>query len=268
MKLSHKPKKSLGQNFLIDKNIIKKIVKIVETSKNKNVMEIGGGYGNLTLEISKLNLSSLYVVEKDKNLSFILRDKFKHNKNIKVINDDFLNINKKNISEKKITIVGNLPYNLSTKILSTLILLEKWPPWYDKLVFMFQKEVADRIIATNKKKEFGRLAVLSNWRLEVTKHFDISNNCFLPKPKVDSTLLSFEPKEKNYLNLKNPKNLETITRILFSSRRKMINKSFKKLFKNSTTIAQNLNLNLKLRPEELDNETFYKIAQIYENLTN
>ena len=112
------------------------------------------------------------------------------------------------------------------------------------------------------------MAVLSNWRLEVTKHFDISNNCFLPKPKVDSTLLSFEPKEKNYLNLNNPKNLETITRILFSSRRKMINKSFKKLFKNSTTIAQNLNLNLKLRPEELDNETFYKIAQIYENLTN
>jgi len=161
-----------------------------------------------------------------------------------------------------------LPYNLSTKILSSLILLEKWPPWYDKLVFMFQKEVADRIIATNKKKEFGRLAILSNWRLKVTKHFDISNNCFLPKPKVDSTLLSFEPKEKNTFYLKNPKNLEIITRILFSNRRKMINKSFKKLFKNSTAVAQSLNLNLKLRPEELSNETFYEIAQIYENLIN
>ena len=231
MKILQKPKKSLGQNFLIDQNIINKIKKIIESKKNKNLIEIGGGYGNLTAEISKLELENLYVIEKDEKLSYILKDKFKNHKNVHIINDDFLNLIKKNKFKKKITIVGNLPYNISTKILSSLILLEEWPPWYESLVFMFQKEVADRIIASNKKKDLGRLSVLTNWRLEVNKHFDISKNCFFPKPKVDSTLLSFSLRKNNFYYLKNPKNLETVTRVLFSNRRKMINKSFKKLFK-------------------------------------
>ena len=145
-------------------------------------------------------------------------------------------------------------------------MLKKWPPWFDVLVLMFQKEVADRIIAKPDTKEFGRLSVLSNWRLEIKQHFDISRNCFSPKPKINSTLLSFKPKKNNLLNLKNPKNLEKVTRILFSNRRKMINKNFKKLFKDKLNKVKNLNIDLNKRPEELNNEIFYKIAIEYERL--
>ena len=148
------------------------------------------------------------------------------------------------------------------------MLLQDWPPWYDSLILMFQKEVADRIIAKNKSKTFGRLSVLCNWRLEVKKHFDISKNSFLPIPKVNSTLLSFKPKKNNKYNIKNPKNLENVTRILFSGRRKMINKNFAKLFESSKEIAEDLNLNLSHRPEELSHEMFYKITMKYEELTN
>ena len=131
---------------------------------------------------------------------------------------------------------------------------------------MFQKEVADRILAKENSKDFGRLSILSNWRLNIKKHFNVSKNCFYPKPKINSTVLSFKPKENNEFNIKNPKNLEKITRVLFSSRRKMINKSFLKLFKNHVNISKNLNLDLKKRPEELSCEMFYKIAMEYEKL--
>ena len=133
---------------------------------------------------------------------------------------------------------------------------------------MFQKEVADRIIAKTQTREFSRLSVLSNWRLEIKKHFNISKNCFFPRPKINSTLLSFKPKINNQFNLKNPKNLEKVTRILFSNRRKMINKNFNKLFGKKESIAKNLNIDLNKRPGELTNEMFYKIAVQYEKLSD
>ena len=102
--------------------------------------------------------------------------------------------------------------------------------------------------------------------MEIKKHFNVSNNCFFPKPKVTSTVLSFKPKKNNQFNLKNPKNLEKVTRALFANRRKMINKNFNKLFKQNTLVAKNLNIKLNQRPEELSNEMFYKIAAQYEKL--
>ena len=131
---------------------------------------------------------------------------------------------------------------------------------------MFQKEVADRIIAKPNTKEFSRLTVLSNWRLEIKKHFDVSKNSFFQKPKVKSTILSFKPRKNNLLNLRNPKNLEKVTQVLFSSRRKMINKNLKRLFKEKLFLLNNLNIDLNKRPGELSNETFYKIAIEYEKL--
>ena len=261
-----KPKKSLGQNFLKDPNIIKKIVSIGNINQQNTVLEIGPGYGSLTKKIIDQKPEKVIVIEKDKKLSFYLKEKLKHFKSIKIINDDFLHAVKKKSLGKNIIVFGNLPYNISTKILTTLILQNIWPPWYKVLIFMFQKEVANRIIAKKDSKEFGRLSVLCNWRLEVKKHFDVSNNCFFPKPRVDSSVLSFTPKRNNKFTLKNPAHLETVTRILFSNRRKMINKNFIKLFDNYETIANELNLNLKKRPEQLSNEMFYKIAIKYENL--
>ena len=266
MKFLQTPKKSLGQNFLIDKNIINKIIKIGNISKNKIVMEIGSGYGNLTKSIASMNPKKIIAIEKDKKLVFFLKKKFENYKNIKIINRDILNIIEDNNSENNIIVFGNLPYNISTKILTSFIMLKKWPPWYDILILMFQKEVADRIIARTRTKEFSRLSVLTNWRLEIKKHFDVSKNCFFPKPKINSTLLSFKPKKINTFNLKNPKNLETVTRILFSNRRKMINKNFNKLFEKKISMIKNLNIDLSKRPEELSNEMYYKIATQYEKL--
>ena len=266
MKFKHKAKKSLGQNFLIDKNIIKKIIKIGNIGKNSNVLEIGSGHGGLTEEIIKKKPYKLIAIEKDKILFKSLKLNYSKFKNLIFINDDVINFLKKNNTNKDVIIYGNLPYNISTQILASLIFFEKWPPWYNSLILMFQKEVADRIIAKSKTKNFGRLSILSNWRLDIQKHFDVSKNSFSPKPKVTSTVLSFTPKKNNDFYLKNPKNLEIVTRILFSNRRKMINKSFKKLFNNSDDVAKKLNINLKQRPEELEIRIFYKIAMEYERL--
>jgi len=265
MKNYKKAKKSLGQNFLLDHNILKKIIKIENIKKGRSIIEIGAGYGNLTEKILELEPQKLIAVEKDKELSIHLKEKFVNFKNLKIINEDIMDIIKNEISSQKIVVFGNLPYNISTQILASLTLLKKWPPWYDVLIFMFQKEVANRIIAKSGSKEFGRLSVLCNWRLDIKKHFNISKNCFFPIPKVDSTVLSFRPK-KNIFKIKNPKTLETITRILFSNRRKMINKNFMTLFNNNKSIARDLNVDLTDRPEKLSNEHFYKIAIKYEEL--
>jgi 16S rRNA (adenine1518-N6/adenine1519-N6)-dimethyltransferase len=260
------PRKSMGQNFLIDPNIIKKIIKIGNINNSKTILEIGPGYGSLTKEIIGQNPKKIIVVEKDKDLASYLKINLTSFKNIKIVNEDILNLNKKTKFGKNIIIFGNLPYNISTQILASLILVNKWPPFYEQIIFMFQKEVADRILAKCGSKNYSRLSVLSNWRLDIKKHFDISKNCFSPSPKVDSTILAFRPKKNIIINLKNPKNLEIITRELFSNRRKMINKSFKKLFGRDNSISDDLNLDLNKRPGEINNEMFYKIAKKYEEL--
>ena len=210
----------------------------------------------------------ILAIEKDKKLVLFLKNIFIDYKNIKIINNDIFNIIKNENLGKNIIVFGNLPYNISTQILAFLALLKKWPPWYEILVLMFQKEVANRILAKNNIKDFGRLSILCNWRLDIKKHFDVSNNCFYPKPKINSTVLSFTPKKNNIFNIKNPKHLETVTRALFSNRRKMINKNFIKLFRQDMSVAKGLNLELNQRPEELSNEMFYRITMKYENLFN
>ena len=260
------PKKSLGQNFLIDSNIVKKIVNVSSDIKNKTILEIGSGSGNLTTEILSRKPKKVIAIEKDKNLSILLKNRFVFNNNLRIINEDIMTILKKSNVEKNVIVFGNLPYNISTQILASLIMLKKWPPWYESLIFMFQKEVADRILAKKNSKEFGRFAILCNWRTEIKKEFDVSCNCFYPKPKVDSTMLSFYPKKKINYKIKDPKNLEFITRILFSNRRKMINKNLIKLFGKNITLIKDLNLDVRCRPEEISSEVFYRIAIKYEKL--
>ena len=207
-----KPKKSLGQNFLTDKNILKKIIEVTNI-KEKSILEVGPGTGNLTAYILKENPKKIFLIEKDENLTSILKDKF--NNKVKIINDDILNINEKKIDNEKLTVFGNLPYNISTEILCKWILnLDTNTFWFDYLILMFQKEVADRIISKFNSKKYGRLSVLSNWKLDIKKICDIKPNSFYPKPKIDSSLLLFKPKKKFY-KFKNPKNLETITKIFF-----------------------------------------------------
>ena len=255
-------KKSLGQNFLIDKNIINKIVNILKL-ENRNILEIGPGTGNLTVEILKKNPKKVLVVEKDNNLADLLKEKFEDK--IEIINNDILKINEKSLSQQPLTVFGNLPYNISTEILSKWILNIKEEVWFDCLILMFQKEVADRIISKFNNKNYGRLTILANWRLDIEKICDVSPVCFQPKPKINSTVLFFKPKKKIF-SLKDPQNLEKITRIFFMHRRKKIKKSFYQLFNGNNNIASKIGIDLNSRPQNLDFETYFELTKEYENL--
>ena len=257
-----KAKKSLGQNFLIDQNIIDKIVNIIEL-KNKNILEVGPGTGNLTEGILKKNPEKVLVVEKDNDLTSLLKEKFKNK--IEVINKDVLKIDENLLSDQTLTVFGNLPYNISTEILCKWILNIKEKIWFDYLILMFQKEVADRIISDFNTKNYGRLTVLANWRLDIKKICDINPQSFQPRPKIDSTVLFFKPK-KNFFLLKNSKNLEKITRIFFMHKRKMIKKPYYKLFNENISIASKIGIDLNSRPQNLDFDTYLKLTKEYENL--
>ena len=257
-----KPKKSLGQNFLIDHNVLEQIVNTVEIT-NKEILEVGPGSGNLTAFILKKNPKKIYAIEKDNDLSLLLEEKFKNE--ITIINDDILKISEDKISSEKLTVFGNLPYNISTEILARWIVNLDKHFWFESLVLMFQKEVADRIIAESNTSKYGRLSILSNWKLNIKKIIDIKPQSFSPRPMIDSTLLLFTPKEKIF-HLKDAKNLEMITRIFFSQRRKMLKKPFNQVFNNAKEIAEKYGIDLNLRPQNLEPEMYFKLVKEYENL--
>ena len=256
-----KAKKSLGQNFLIDKNILEKIVSYTKI-ENRTILEVGPGTGNLTAYILKQKPKKLIVIEKDNNLATYLKDIFKNE--ITIINKDILEINENLLAQEKLTVFGNLPYNISTEILSKWIVSLKKNFWFDHLILMFQKEVADRIISKSNSSNYGRLSILSNWKLKIKKICDIKPSSFSPKPKIDSTLLIFTPKN-NFYKI-DPINLEIITRTFFNQRRKMLKKPYNKIFNGNLKISEKLNIDLNLRPQNLNFETYYKLALEYENL--
>jgi len=195
-----KAKKSLGQNFLVDKNILEKITNTAPI-ENKTILEIGPGTGNLTSYIVKKKPKQFFVIEKDNDLSNNLKNKFDNQ--IKIINQDILDVNEASISEDKVTVFGNLPYNISTEILSKWIINLKDNFWFECLILMFQKEVADRIIAKSDTSMYGRLSIISNWKLKIEKICDIGPEAFKPKPKIESSLLLYYPKE-NFVKIRDP----------------------------------------------------------------
>ncbi len=258
-------KKSLGQNFLTDNNIINKIIDIGNINEKDDILEVGPGTGNLTREIIKKKPNKIFLIEKDNFFYRKLKKEFKNK--INIVNEDILRIDETNLSDKKLIVFGNLPYNISTQILAKWILNCNSNFWYKKLILMFQKDVAERITAKTNTKDYGRLSIISNWKLKITKHFDVSKNCFYPKPKVESSILSFVPETK-YVKFHNAKSLEMVTRIFFSQKRKMINKPFKQLFSNNNEVLNRLKINLNLRPQNLSKEIYFEIVKEYENLAN
>ncbi len=259
------PKKSLGQNFLTDINIINKIINIGDITKKDDILEVGPGTGNLTKEIINKKPKKIFLIEKDRLLYNNLKKKFKNK--INIYNEDIIKTNEINLSNKKLTVFGNLPYNISTQILVKWILNCNSNFWYKKLILMFQKDVAERITAKTNTKNYGRLSIISNWKLNITKHFDVSRNCFYPKPRVESSVLSFVPETK-HVKFQNAKSLEVVTRVFFSQKRKMINKPIKQLFNNNNEILKKLKINLNLRPQNLSKEIYFDITKEYENLAN
>ena len=257
-----KAKKSLGQNFLIDREVLEKIVSITNIA-DKEVLEIGPGSGNLTTYILKQKPKKLYVVEKDDDLAILLKEKF--DSEVEIINDDILKVSEDKISDQKFSVFGNLSYNISTEILSKWILNIGSNFWFESLILMFQKEVANRIISEFNNSKYGRLSILSSWKLNVKKIIDIKPQSFSPRPKIDSSLLLFTPKE-NFFKLKDPKNLEKITRIFFSQRRKMLKKPFNQVFANGKQVAEKFDIDLNLRPQNLKPEVYFKLVKEYEDL--
>ena len=163
----YKAKKSLGQNFLIDKNVINKIVNTVRI-ENKTILEIGPGTGNLTSSILDQKPKKVFVVEKDNELSNRLKDSFSDR--ISIFNEDVLKFKETSLSKEKLTVFGNLPYNISTEILTKWIYGINDNFWFDNFILMFQKEVADRIIADYNNSNYGRLSILANWKLIIKKY--------------------------------------------------------------------------------------------------
>ena len=257
-----KAKKSLGQNFLIDKNILEKITNTAKIT-NKIVLEVGPGTGNLTSYILKKKPKKLFVIEKDNQLAIDLKNKF--NNQISIIHEDILKIDETTFFKDKLIVFGNLPYNISTEIISKWIINLKDKFWFECLVLMFQKEVADRIIAELNTSSYGRLSIICNWKLNIRKICDIKPESFFPKPNVDSSLLFFYPK-KNFIKINNPNNLEKVTRIFFNQRRKMLKKPFNQLFNGNQNVLNKLKIDLNLRPQNLSLDTYYKLASEYEKL--
>ena len=255
------PKRNLGQNFLIDENILNIITELGNINNEDLVLEVGPGTGNLTQKILEKKPKNFTVIEKDKKLVDFLKKKF--NKKIDIINEDMLKFSYEKNLNKRIIVFGNLPYNISTQILSKWIKIKKLENFYKKFILMFQKEVADRIIAKDNSKNYGRLSIISNWKMNVKKIMDIDPKSFKPIPKVKSSILTFEPK-KNYYKIQDGKNLEHITNVFFNQRRKMIKKPMKVLFKDFEEISKELSLDLNLRPQNLSNLTYYKICSMYE----
>ena len=258
-------KKSLGQNFLIDKKMINLITEVGDINSKDIVLEVGPGTGNLTEKILEKKPKDFILIEKDKRLVDLLKQKYGNK--INIFNEDILKFSYKNYYDKKLVIFGNLPYNISTQILAKWIKIQNLDKFCKRFVLMFQKEVADRIIAKTNTKNYGRLSIFANWKMNIEKIIDIEPISFKPAPKVKSTLLMFTPKKK-FFELNDPKNLEHVTNIFFSQRRKMIKKPLKFLFDNFKDLERELNLDLNLRPQNLDDITYYKISKMYESLIN
>ena len=256
-------KKSLGQNFLNDKNIIKKII-LPQDIRGQNVLEIGPGGGSLTFEILKNSPNKLTLIEKDLFLFKSLKEKIDNNL-IEFYNKDILSLDIENILTKQSVVYGNLPYNISTQILVKFIKFKTWLPKFSKLSFMFQKEVGKKIMANHNDKNYGRISVITKYRLKIKKFFFVKRNSFYPKPKIESIVVEFEPINPK-IKIRNINNLEFITHLFFSKKRKKIKKTFQKLFSNHDSISKKINISLEKRPSELSPEDYFNIVNEYEKI--
>jgi 16S rRNA (adenine1518-N6/adenine1519-N6)-dimethyltransferase len=257
-----KHKKHFGQNFLINKNIIKKIAEIGIINKDANILEVGPGSGTLTQELIKREPRKIFAIEFDKDLKPNL-EKIKNNyNNFDYIISDALTFDEKKIFKKNVIIFGNLPYNISLKLLIKWIYSDPWPPFYNQMVLMFQKEVAERIIATSNNKKYGRISILSDARLNVQFHFNISKKEFIPEPKVDSAVLSFTPKKNSNFKLEDLNILSELTKNIFNTKRKMVSKILKKKFNEKELQIIDFNNIKNLRPENLDFNFYYRLVDL------
>ncbi|MFT4718760.1 MAG: 16S rRNA (adenine1518-N6/adenine1519-N6)-dimethyltransferase [Rickettsiales bacterium] len=260
-------KKSLGQNFIFDLNLTDKIAAQAKISNDDNIIEIGSGAGSLTFSILKQNPKTLTIIEKDHRCIALLEKlksyfEGKITTEIKIIEGDFLEIDLKPILEKKCKIISNLPYNVATKI---LFLLLEYRQNIDSMILMFQKEVCQRIVASNNNKKYGRVAVMVNFLCFTKYLFDIGAENFTPAPRVESGLVLIEPRDRPIFDI-DLKKLEKVAGVAFNQRRKMLRSSLKSLSGYSEEWAQNSGVDFSLRAENLSLEDFANLVRSLELL--
>ncbi len=253
-------KKSFGQNFLLDFNLTRRIARASGAIDDYTVIEIGPGPGGLTRALFMEGAKRVIVVESDARFVPVLTSiSDAYPDRLTVLMGDALKTPLEDHIEGRCVIIANLPYNVATALLINWLKTEPWPPWFDRLTLMFQKEVAARIVAEPGQKAYGRLSVLSNFRCHTQTLFDINPRAFTPPPKVMSTLVELIPKT---LPADAPDicALETVTRAAFSQRRKMLRSSLKPLFTQPLDVLERAEIPSNWRAEQVDLAGFCRLA--------
>ena len=261
-------KKKFGQNFLTDQSVIEKIVSIAGQLKNKSILEIGGGSGNLTKQLIKAKPKKLIVVEIDKDYGEILGN-ILQNSNIKttLISEDILKTDIYRYFSEPPVIFGNLPYNISTKILAKLLTPSNNESKWEKLFLMFQLEVANRIVAKPNTKQYGRLSLFSQFYSSPSLELQIPKNSFFPIPKVESALVKFQINHKYYQN-HNGALFRNIIKESFQGRRKMIKNTLKTTYKNIIELLAISDIPENSRPENITLRQFCHLTDAIDKSSN
>ncbi|MCO6186520.1 16S rRNA (adenine(1518)-N(6)/adenine(1519)-N(6))-dimethyltransferase RsmA [Rhizobium sp. L1K21] len=253
-------KKSLGQNFLLDLNLTQKIARTAGPLNDMTVFEVGPGPGGLTRAILSLGAKKLIAVERDSRCLPAMEEVSGHYPGrLEVIEGDALKIDFASLAgDGPCCIIANLPYNVGTQLLINWLLLKDWPPFWQSLTLMFQREVGQRIVAKPGDNHYGRLGVLCGWRTEAHMAFDVPPQAFTPPPKVTSTVVHLTPRE-------NPipcdvKKLERVTEAAFGQRRKMLRQSLKSL--GGEALLNKADIDPQRRAETLSVEEFCRLANL------
>jgi 16S rRNA (adenine1518-N6/adenine1519-N6)-dimethyltransferase len=254
-------RKSLGQNFLFDLNLTDRIARAAEPLAGTTVFEVGPGPGGLTRSLLALGAARVIAVERDERAIAALEEIASHYPGrLEIIAADALTFDPRTqISAAPARIVANLPYNIATPLLISWVCAEPWPPWFDRAVLMFQREVAERIVAAPGSKTYGRLSVLVQWRCETRILFDVNPSAFVPPPKVTSSILQVVPRSKPAPC--NRRLLESVTKAAFGQRRKMLRQSLRSLDADLPALFGNTGLDPTARAEDIPVEGYIALAE-------
>ncbi len=256
-------RKGLGQNFILDLNLTRRIARAGGSLEGVNVIEVGAGPGGLTRALLLEGAAKVIAVERDDRCIPILEQIAEHYPGrLDIVRGDALELDLSAIAPSPARIVANLPYGASTELLARWLSVEPWPPWYDRMVLMFQKEVAERIMAPPGNKTYGRLSVLAQWRSIPRIVLTLPPRAFTPAPKVESSLVEFVPRAKP-----EPAGsidaLQKVVAAAFGQRRKMLRQSLKTLIQKPENTLENAGIDPSLRAEALNVSQFCALAQIW-----
>ncbi len=260
-------KKSLGQNFLLDLNLTGRIARAAGPLDAVSVVEIGPGPGGLTRALLAQGARRIIAVERDERAIAALAEiAASYPGRLDVITGDALGVDPRQwLGGEPARIVANLPYNIATALLVRWLTVEPWPPWYDRLVLMFQREVAERITAPPGSKTYGRLSVLAGWRTEARMLFDIAASAFVPPPKVTSSLVELVPRREPLAC--DSRALQRVTEAAFGQRRKMLRQSLKSLGVDPLALLAEAGIAPTARAEEIPVEGFVALARAFAKRT-